>query len=99
MTFYRARNDRLDDIQEWHKHLDQTKPTIILGDFNESYNGIYYGHAVHWLHEQSFGNSILQHDPDTNTWVWPVSLGFTSITLTAKFDHIFYHRDWFTCSE
>jgi len=68
-------------------------PTIVCGDFNESFDGMYGGYCCKWLETMSMNSATKEHDPNTNTWHWPVWI----TSLNAKFDHIFYNKN-FSCS-
>lgn len=65
-----------------------------MGDFNESHSGLYWGKACNWLEsDYNMKDAINEHDPNTNTWYWPLKY----VTLTAHFDHIFYDTTNFKC--
>lgn len=73
---------RLLEIQALHKQLEQGKPTIALGDFNEDDSG----RAVAWLRRQGMIDALREFDRRTNTWRWRTSY----VALRDRLDHILH---------
>lgn len=95
IAFYSSKSERLEDLQNWYQQLHPDLTTIILGDFNESHKGLFYGKAIQWLEtpELGFRDAIDEHDPSV-TWEWPLPL---NMKLSANFDHIFYRKRELVC--
>jgi len=94
-AFYNSKAERLEDLLDWYKYLDNDQPTIILGDFNESHRGMFWGNAIAWLEtpQAGFRDAIDEFDPSV-TWEWPLPMNFK---LSANFDHIFYRKSELDC--
>jgi len=97
IEFYTSKDDRLKDLQVWYQYLNPQKPIIVLGDFNESHRGLFYGKAIGWLEtpQMGFRDAIDEKDPSV-TWEWPLPMNFK---LSANFDHIFYRKNELRCME
>jgi len=94
-AFYSSKDERKDDLQTWFPYLDIQKKIIILGDFNESHRGLFYGKAIGWLEspEMGFRDAIDEWDSSI-TWEWPLPM---NMKLSANFDHIFYRKSELHC--
>jgi len=95
LAFYYSKEERKDDLQDWYQYLDVNQKIIILGDFNESHRGLFYGKAISWLENPQVGfrDAIDEFDPST-TWEWPLPM---NMKLSANFDHIFYRKSELKC--
>jgi len=95
VAFYTSKSERLVDLQDWSINLNPSMMTIILGDFNESHKGIFYGKAIQWLETPELGyrDAIDEFDPSV-TWEWPLPM---RMKLSANFDHIFYRKKELVC--
>jgi len=95
LAFYYSKAERLEDLQGWFPYLVPEVMTIILGDFNESHRGMFYGKAIQWLEtpEMGFRDAIDEFDPSV-TWEWPLPM---NMKLQANFDHIFYRKSELLC--
>lgn len=73
---------RLAEIAKYITALDQKKPTLIVGDFNEGTRG----KAISYLESRGFRTALPEFAPDAKTWHWP----FGKLELSAQLDHLVY---------
>jgi endonuclease/exonuclease/phosphatase (EEP) superfamily protein YafD len=73
---------RLREIAKYIAALDQQKPTLIVGDFNEGTRDL----AMTFLESRGFRTTLPEFSPDAKTWHWP----FGKLELSAQFDHLVY---------
>jgi len=70
------------EIAAFAGRLDETLPTLVVGDFNEDEDG----RALKRLEANGFRTALPEFAPKAKTWRWPTSL----IDLTGRFDHVVY---------
>ena len=74
---------RLGEMQTFHPQVETDRPTLAVGDFNESDGG----NAVEWLTDRGFTDALPEFAPEADTWEWPVGiLG----KVGKRLDHILY---------
>jgi len=73
---------RTQSIERFTEALDESVPTLVVGDFNEDEDG----DAVKLLLERGMGTALLEFAPDATTWRWDTAVGRISWAL----DHIVY---------
>lgn len=73
------------EISEAYGEMDDSRPALIVGDFNESDSG----GGMAWLAERGFKDALSQFNTSAKTWRWKTSL----ITLKNRFDHVMYSSD------
>lgn len=73
---------RLAEIAKYVAALDQKRPTLIVGDFNEGTGG----RAMKFLESRGFRTALPEFSPDAKTWHWP----FGKLELSAQLDHLVY---------
>ncbi|MFH1378598.1 MAG: endonuclease/exonuclease/phosphatase family protein [Planctomycetota bacterium] len=80
---------RESEIKELYNLLDDSLPTIILGDFNENE----LGPSVQCLIQKGYKDALSQFDANSHTWQWTVR---DSFVLSDRLDHIMV-SDSFRC--
>jgi endonuclease/exonuclease/phosphatase (EEP) superfamily protein YafD len=80
-ALYNAGGVHLEEIQGFVRSVDQGRPVVIAGDFNENDDG----RAVQWLVEQGYMDSLRAFDSYGKTWRWELSYG---LALQGRYDHI-----------
>ena len=73
------------EIRHFAARLEPQRPTIVLGDFNESKDA----RAIAFLAERGFADALPRFAPNATTWRWPTKLG----EMTAMLDHILVGPD------
>ena len=73
-------SDRSQEMRYLYQYVSIHRPTIIAGDFNES-----YGSATLLLTYNGWRNALSLEDKDVSTWHWKVG----PITLKQQYDKIF----------
>ncbi|HUX00759.1 MAG TPA: endonuclease/exonuclease/phosphatase family protein [Phycisphaerae bacterium] len=70
------------EIEAFLERLEPGMPTLVLGDFNENYDG----QAAGVLYERGIQSVLREYEPSARTWRWRTGVG----TLRKTLDHIFY---------
>lgn len=73
---------RRKEIEAFFASLDDSFPTVIAGDFNESKDG----RAVQFLRKKGLRSALPEFQPNADTWRWSTSVG----TIHSQLDHIAY---------
>ncbi len=88
-AYFAASGRRLEEIKFLNGLLEPGKPTLVLGDFNESDGGS----AVEWLVGRGFTDALREFDPKSDTWRWPTRFW----TFEDRLDHVLYSPELFCC--
>lgn len=78
--YFSTRGDREREARAHLAALDDSLPTLVVGDFNEEDDGL----AVAVFRDRGFRSALPQFQPSATTWQWPVG----SMTLKFRLDHI-----------
>lgn len=78
--YFLAPDIHTEEIEKFTASLDWNKPTVALGDYNESPRGA----AIAVFEERGFTNALPQFDDNPITWHWPTRFG----ELRNALDHI-----------
>lgn len=70
------------EITAFAGKLDETLPTLVVGDFNEDEDG----RALKTLEAKGFTSALPEFAPKAKTWRWKLRVG----KLTGRLDHVAY---------
>jgi endonuclease/exonuclease/phosphatase (EEP) superfamily protein YafD len=73
---------RREEIESFAAGLDDSLPTLVVGDFNEPAGG----GAVQFLARSGLRSALPEFHAGANTWQWTTSVG----TVHSQLDHIVY---------